>query len=163
VGIDNYGEDASSYNINSPDQKNINKKVESEGKLINQILTDTSRNIIKDNEEEFSQNEDEIGAILSKMSFTQREIGNTRKPQMLTVILRGTNDKTRDILRMRRIHGIIASYPGDDRFSIQINEKKQEHLVDFPNLSVGICTELIETLSALVGTENIQIGEILIQ
>jgi DNA polymerase III subunit alpha len=150
------------YGQNSPSLKISNDKGENEGEVIKQILPEESSGDEQAIEEESNQIEDELGTILSKMSFSPSETRKTEKPKMLTVIIRTTDDKTRDILRMRRIHGIIASYPGDDQFSIQIHEKKQKHLVKFPNLSVGICTELIETLTALVGSENIQIGPLLI-
>ena len=41
---------------------------------------------------------------------------------MITVLFRTTGDKTRDVLRLRRIHGIITSYPGNDRFAFHVFE-----------------------------------------
>jgi len=82
---------------------------------------------------------------------------------MITVMLRGTGDKTRDVLRMRRIHGIVMSYPGDDRFAFQVFERGQGYLVEFPNFTTGLCSELIATLGRLVGSENVRVEKITFQ
>ncbi len=44
---------------------------------------------------------------------------------MLTVVLRSTGDKTRDVLRIRRIHGVVSTNPGNDRFAIHVFEARQ--------------------------------------
>jgi DNA polymerase III subunit alpha len=82
---------------------------------------------------------------------------------MITVILRSTGDKTRDVLRLRRIHGIITSYPGRDRFAIHMFEKNSGYLVEFPNFTTQHCSELISRLRVLVGSENIRVEPILFQ
>jgi DNA polymerase III subunit alpha len=87
----------------------------------------------------------------------------TSTAQMITVILRSTGDKTRDVLRLRRIHGIITSYPGRDRFAIQVYEKNQGFLVEFPNWTTHHCPELISRLNFLVGSENVTVEPIVYQ
>jgi DNA polymerase-3 subunit alpha len=82
---------------------------------------------------------------------------------MLTVVLRSTGDKTRDVLRLRRIHGIITSYPGQDRFAIQIFERGRGYQVEFPNFTAGICAELLGRLNALAGLENVHLERITFQ
>ena len=79
---------------------------------------------------------------------------------MITVVMRASGDKTRDVLRMRRIHWIVMSYPGDDRFAFQVYERGQGYLVEFPNFSTGMCSELVAKLQKLVGTENVRIESI---
>lgn len=83
--------------------------------------------------------------------------------QMITVVLRSTGDKTRDVLRLRRIHGIITSYPGRDRFAIHVFERNHGHLVEFPNWTTHHCPELISRLNFLVGPENVTVNPILFQ
>jgi len=83
--------------------------------------------------------------------------------QMLTVVLRSTGDKTRDVLRLRRIHGTIMSYPGQDRFAFRVFERNRFYLLEFPNFTTGVCPELISRLGALVGPENITIEPITFQ
>ena len=89
--------------------------------------------------------------------------GKREKVQMLTIILRATGDRPRDVLRLRRIYGITTSFPGNDRFACYIFEKKRSYLMEFPNITIGICQELISRLDPLVGADNIRVEEITIQ
>jgi DNA polymerase-3 subunit alpha len=82
---------------------------------------------------------------------------------MITVIFRSTGDKTRDVLRLRRIHGIITSYPGNDRFAFHVFERSRGYLLEFPNFTVGFCPELKSRLVNLIGIENIRIEKITFQ
>lgn len=84
-------------------------------------------------------------------------------PQMVTVVLRSSGDRARDILRMRRIHGMLISYPGDDRFAIYVIERKRGYRLEFPNDSTHITDELRARLEQVVGAENIKVEPILYQ
>jgi DNA polymerase-3 subunit alpha len=79
---------------------------------------------------------------------------------MITVVLRSTGDKTRDVLRLRRIHGIITSYPGEDRFAFHVFERGRGYLLEFPNFTAGLCPELMARLSALVGPDSVHVEPI---
>ena len=82
---------------------------------------------------------------------------------MLTVILRPRADKVRDNLLLRRVFGLMISYPGNDRFAFHIFENGRGHLLEFPNLTTGMNPELMERLNALVGPENVRIEPITFQ
>ena len=82
---------------------------------------------------------------------------------MITVVLRTTGDKTRDVLRMRRIHGTVMSYPGNDRFAFHVYERTRGYLVEFPNFTTGLNPELISKLNLLVGPENVRVEPITFQ
>jgi len=82
---------------------------------------------------------------------------------MITVILRPRADKVRDNLLLRRVFGLMISYPGNDRFAFHIFENGRGHLLEFPNLTTGMNPELMERLTALVGPENIRIEPITFQ
>jgi DNA polymerase III subunit alpha len=82
---------------------------------------------------------------------------------MITVILRSTGDKTRDALKVRRIHGLASSYPGNDRFALKVFERNRGYLVEFPNFTTQYCPELVTTLCLLVGQENVRIEPITFQ
>ena len=84
-------------------------------------------------------------------------------PRMIRVNMRASGDKTRDMLRLRRIHGIIISYPGSDRFALYIFENGQAQLIEFPNETTGICDELRERLARLVQPEDMYIEDITFQ
>jgi DNA polymerase-3 subunit alpha len=83
--------------------------------------------------------------------------------RMLTVILRSTGDKPRDVLRLRRIHGMITSYPGKDRFAIHVFERERGYLCEFPNFTAGINPELLDRLITLLGAENVRVETITFQ
>ena len=83
--------------------------------------------------------------------------------RMITVILRSTGDKSRDQLRIRRIHGIITSYPGNDRFAFHIFERGRGYLLEFPNYTTGVCQEMITRLSGLIEIDNIRVEGITFQ
>jgi hypothetical protein len=82
---------------------------------------------------------------------------------MITVALRPTEDKTRDVLRIRRLHGTLMSYPGSDRFAFQVFERGHGYLVEFPNFTTGLCPELLSRLQLVVGSENVRVERIMLQ
>jgi hypothetical protein len=82
---------------------------------------------------------------------------------MITVILRPREDKARDKLLLRRIFGVMISQPGNDRFAFHIFEQGKGHLLEFPNLTTGLCPELIEQINFLVGSDNVRVEPITFQ
>ena len=44
------------------------------------------------------------------------------EPSLVTIMLRSSGDRQRDTRRMRRIHALLASYPGNDRFAFKVYE-----------------------------------------
>ncbi len=85
------------------------------------------------------------------------------EPRMVRVILRSTEDKNRDARRLRHIYGILCSYPGHDQFSFMVFEKGRRFLLEFPNDTTGISSELIRKLIEYVGEGNISVETIKIQ
>lgn len=86
--------------------------------------------------------------------------GETEAVHMITVVLRTSGDRTRDVLRMRRIHGTAMSYPGNDRFAFHVFEKGRGYLVEFPNFTTGLCPDLLAKLKMLAGSENVRVEPI---
>jgi len=80
--------------------------------------------------------------------------------KMITVMLRSSGDKARDVLRLRRLHGVMMTYPGVDRFSIHVFENGRGFLLEFPNSTTLVCPELIGRLNLMVGAENIRVEPI---
>ena len=83
--------------------------------------------------------------------------------QMLRMVLRSSGDKARDILRIRRIHGMLISYPGKDRFAFYVIEGSKGYLMEFPNDTIGIGDELMARMTSLLGAENLRVEEITYQ
>jgi len=82
---------------------------------------------------------------------------------MITVVLRPRADKVRDNLLLRRVFGLMISYPGNDRFAFHIFENNRGHLLEFPNLTTGMNPELMTRLNELVGPENVRVEPITFQ
>jgi hypothetical protein len=80
-----------------------------------------------------------------------------RDPRMITIILRSTGDQQRDALRMRRVHGLLTSYPGNDRFVFHVFEISRRYHLEFPSSSTGYCRELHAQLHSLLGEDSVQV------
>ncbi len=78
-------------------------------------------------------------------------------PRMLQVVLRTSGEKERDIRRLRRVHGVLRSSPGRDRFSLMIFENNHYYVIEFPNETTGITPELLRKLTDLVGQDNLRV------
>ena len=79
---------------------------------------------------------------------------------MVRVVLRSSGDRARDILRIRRIYGMLISYPGTDRFAFYVIENGRGYLMEIPNDTTGLSEELSARLSNIVGVENVQVEPI---
>jgi hypothetical protein len=84
-------------------------------------------------------------------------------PQLITVVLRSTNDRKRDRRRIKAIYGTLISFHGRDHFSLQIFEAGKGHLIDFPYDTTRVCLELLERLKKLMGEERWRVEEITFQ
>jgi hypothetical protein len=90
-----------------------------------------------------------------------RETGEP--PRMVTIVVRASKDKARDILRIRRIHGMLLSYPGDDKFAIYLIENGKGIRLEFPSDTTHFSDELRLRLESVVGSENIKVERITLQ
>jgi DNA polymerase-3 subunit alpha len=75
----------------------------------------------------------------------------------ITVILRSTGDRERDSRRMRRVHGLLNSYPGGDHFVFDVYESSRRYSLEFPNSTTGFCVALHDQLEALLGSGSVHI------
>jgi DNA polymerase-3 subunit alpha len=77
-------------------------------------------------------------------------------PRRIVVTLHTTGDKERDSRRMRRVHGLLTSYPGEDRFEFSVHEHDEHYyLVQFPNHTTGYCPALERQLVELLGEGSV--------
>jgi DNA polymerase-3 subunit alpha len=76
-------------------------------------------------------------------------------PKMITIVLRSTGDKDRDILRMRRIYGVLISSPGNDRFAFYMIERNRGYRLEFPSDSTEFNSGLRAALEEIVGVGNV--------
>lgn len=78
-------------------------------------------------------------------------------PKMIVIHLRGSEDKSRDIRRLQRIHGYLISYPGKDQFAFMLYEAGHVFRLEFPNENTRINKNLVLKITDMIGEENITI------
>lgn len=84
-------------------------------------------------------------------------------PRRLTVILKPTDNKEKNVRRLKRVHGTLIRYPGKDKFALLVFEQGRRFTLEFPNDTTGICSELIRELIELVGEGNVSVETIKMQ
>ena len=82
-----------------------------------------------------------------------------QKPRCITLTLNSCGDKQQDVRRMRRIHDILVSRPGRDRFSFRVRENGFLYEISFPNVTTGLTDTLIQKLQVFLGDQNIDITQ----
>jgi hypothetical protein len=145
----------------------INKRVELLARQIRDLISDKA-SIINGSKEkrEFPPN-----SVLRKptgrdmlpslyVRFVWDEKNEDHPPQQITLVLRSTGDKKHDRRRIQSIYGTLISFPGKDRFSFHIFDDGKGHLIDFPDDTTRVCSELIERLKKLMGEENWRVEEL---
>jgi DNA polymerase-3 subunit alpha len=82
-----------------------------------------------------------------------------QKPRLICITLDSCGDKHQDVRRLRRLHDILVSRPGRDRFAFRVRENGCWYEIDFPNVTTGLTETLINKLEGLLGTSNIDIAQ----
>ncbi|HVF25458.1 MAG TPA: DNA polymerase III subunit alpha [Anaerolineales bacterium] len=95
--------------------------------------------------------------------LAKEEKDKEHPPQQITVMLRSTGDKERDKRRIKTMYGTLISFHGRDRFSFQIFENGSGHLIDFPNDTTRVCSEMLDRMKKLMGEESWRVEEITFQ
>lgn len=101
--------------------------------------------------------------IINPRMFDSQYHNERNETRMVTLILRATGEKDRDVRRLKRVHGLLRSSPGNDHFCFLIFENGHRHFLDFPNDTTGANPILINRLVELVGAENVQVETIKLQ
>ncbi len=83
-----------------------------------------------------------------------------QQPRCIYITLDSCGDKHQDVLRLRRIHDILISRPGRDKFAFRVHENGLRYQIDFPNLCTGLTDTLISKLEGLMGAQNIDIDQL---
>ena len=82
------------------------------------------------------------------------------KPRRISITIDSCGDKQKDVRRLRRLHDILVSRPGHDRFAFLVRENNFLVEIDFPNATTGLTEPLIHKLEILMGGHNIHIVQI---
>jgi DNA polymerase-3 subunit alpha len=79
-------------------------------------------------------------------------------PVHLHVIVPRSDDLEQVIKRLGQIYDLLQRYPGQDRFSLYVENGSQGRVqIDFPNDTTGYCIELERELAVLVSTGTIRV------
>jgi len=82
------------------------------------------------------------------------------KPRRISITIDSCGDKHKDVRRLRRLHDILVSRPGHDRFAFLVRENNFVYEIDFPNATTGLTETLIRKLEGLMGGQNVDIAQI---
>src|SRR5579859_3941430 len=81
-----------------------------------------------------------------------------RPAQLVVITIESTGDKERDKRRLRRLHGLLTSYPGQDQFEFSVHDyDERSYQLRFPNDSTGYCPDLERQLHELFGPEAVSV------
>jgi len=80
-----------------------------------------------------------------------------QQPRCIFITLDSCGNKNKDVLRLRRLHDILISRPGRDKFAFRVRENGWLYEIDFPNMTTGLTETLIGKLKGLMGGHNIDI------
>jgi hypothetical protein len=82
-------------------------------------------------------------------------------PRLVVIRIEGTQDKERDKRRMKRLHGLLTSYPGDDQFEFSVHDYDQRsYQLRFPNDTTGFCPDLERLLHDLLGADAVAVHDL---
>lgn len=98
-----------------------------------------------------------IPAVIPAMDiFRVKEDSEKQELRMITVVFRSNhNDIDHGVRCMKRVIGLLRSYPGKDKFGLMLFDGTRRVQLEFPNDTTGYSLDLIRKLQNLVGEENI--------
>ncbi len=108
-----------------------------------------------------------VEEVTARASNYEPSVEPSRKgssdPQILTILLKSSGDRNKDTLRMRRVHGLLTSYPGNDKYVFHVFEASRRYHLEFPNSTTGYCPELHSQLLSLLGEGTIRVEPLRMQ
>jgi DNA polymerase-3 subunit alpha len=79
------------------------------------------------------------------------------KPRRLHVTITRTGEQEQDSERLGKVHNLLQSYEGDDRFSLYLVSDGRRVQLDFPNATTSYCPALEEALAEMLGAGAIRV------
>jgi DNA polymerase-3 subunit alpha len=79
------------------------------------------------------------------------------RPRHLHITISRTGHQERDIELLGKVHSLLQSYEGNDRFSLYLVSDDKRVQLDFPNATTGYCPALEEALIELLGAGTIRV------
>ncbi len=103
-----------------------------------------------------------IGLVIPKENSLEKT-GEPKTPRIAVITLRSTGNKETDVHRLKRVYGKLVSSPGFDHFVFQVYENERIYLLEFPNETTGLTSELIAKLIEQAGEGNLRIDPYRVQ
>jgi len=75
----------------------------------------------------------------------------------LHITITRTGEQEQDSERLGKVHNLLRSYEGDDRFSLYLVSDGRRVQLDFPNATTSYCPALEETLAGMLGAGAIRV------
>jgi len=73
------------------------------------------------------------------------------RPRHLHITIPRTGEQEQDIERLGKVHSLLRSYEGDDRFSLYLVNDENRVQLEFPNATTSYCPALEEALVEILG------------
>ena len=105
----------------------------------------------------------ELAAPLPPFIISPLPTADSDEVHMITILLRSSNDKIRDNLRIRQIYGTLIAYPGKDRFAFHVFERGHGYQIEFPNFTTQLCPDLLTRLKAFIPADQLRVEKITFQ
>ncbi len=91
------------------------------------------------------------------VTLYQTAQGEVPHPHQLLIRLNQTDDAQADIGRLQQVVTLLEQFPGQDEVILRIPDGGSVLRLQMPHLSVGLCPELQQRLSELVGRDNLEV------
>lgn len=93
------------------------------------------------------------------MNSDQEDTAKKPVSKFIIITIPRSGDGPRDLLRMRKVHGLLVDNPGKDKFFFEIPNDKEDDItqIEFPNQTTTIDDELLEKLNKIISNENIAV------
>jgi DNA polymerase-3 subunit alpha len=93
---------------------------------------------------------------------------DTVRPQsserwMIAISIRSSGDRERDVLRLRRVHGLLSSHPGGDRFAFYVYESSRRYHLEFPNSTTDFSPDMQARLQRMLGEGAVAVEPLIVQ
>jgi len=79
------------------------------------------------------------------------------KPRHLHITIPRTGEQHLDSERLAKVHSLLQSFEGNDRFSFYLISNGKQVQLDFPNATTGYCPALEEALTEILGPGAIRV------
>jgi DNA polymerase-3 subunit alpha len=83
--------------------------------------------------------------------------------QVITLVIRASDDLQRDMRRLKNIQGLLLAHPGTDHFQVEVIDGDKVTVMDFPNSSTRVSPELLQALEEKLGTGNVRVHPVILQ